>query len=158
MNKRMSILLFSGEYDKALAALLLANTARSMDIDTSIFFAFWGLGLVRDPEKLKLSDKTLYEKMFGIMTPKGPEDLPLSKMNFAGIGKKMLVEMMEDDDTPPLTAFLKGALHKEVKFYGCKLSMEIMGLTQEEMLPELQIKEAKDYLADAMQSDLQLFI
>jgi peroxiredoxin family protein len=158
LKKKMSILLFSGEYDKALAALLLANTARTMDIDTSIFFAFWGLCLVRDPEKLKLSDKSLYEKMFGIMTPKGPEDLPLSKMNFAGIGKLMLKEMMEDDDTPPLTAFLKAAINKDVKLYGCKLSMEIMGLTQEEMLPDLQIKEAKDYLADALESDLQLFI
>lgn len=158
MKKRMSILLFSGEYDKALAALLLANTARTMDIETSIFFAFWGLCLVRDPEKLKLEDKSLYEKLFGIMTPKGPEDLPLSKMNFAGIGKKMLLEMMEDDDTPPLTAFLKGARNKEVKFYGCKMSMEIMGLQAEEMLPELEVKEAKDFLAEAIESDLQLFI
>jgi peroxiredoxin family protein len=154
----MSLLLFSGEYDKALAALILANTARTMDIDVSIFFAFWGLSLVRDPEKLKLADKSLYEKMFGIMTPKGPEDLPLSKMNFAGIGKKMLIEMMEDDNTPPLTAFLKGAMNKNVRFCGCKLSMEIMGLMEEEMIPELQIIEAKDYLADAMESDLQLFI
>lgn len=158
MNKRMSILLFSGEYDKALAALLLANTARTMDLDASIFFAFWGLGLVRDPEKLRLADKSLYEKLFGIMTPKGPEDLPLSKMNFAGMGKMMLKEMMEDDDTPPLTAFLKGARNKGVKFYGCKMSMEIMGLGLDEMLPELEVKEAKDYLADALQSDLQLFI
>lgn len=158
MKKRMSILLFSGEYDKALAALLLANTARTMDIETSIFFAFWGLCLVRDPEKLKLTDKSLYEKLFGMMTPKGPEDLPLSKMNFAGIGKKMLLEMMEDDDTPPLTAFLKGARNKNVKFYGCKMSMEIMGLQPEEMLPELEVREAKDYLAEAIESDLQLFI
>jgi peroxiredoxin family protein len=158
LKKKMSLLLFSGEYDKALAALILANTARTMDIDVSIFFAFWGLSLVRDPEKLKLADKSLYEKMFGIMTPKGPEDLPLSKMNFAGIGKKMLIEMMEDDNTPPLTAFLKGAMNKNVRFCGCKLSMEIMGLMEEEMIPELQIIEAKDYLADAMESDLQLFI
>jgi peroxiredoxin family protein len=158
LKKKMSLLLFSGEYDKALAALILANTARTMDIEVSIFFAFWGLSLVRDPEKLKLADKSLYEKMFGIMTPKGPEDLPLSKMNFAGIGKKMLIEMMEDDNTPPLTAFLKGAMNKNVRFCGCKLSMEIMGLMEEEMIPELQIIEAKDYLADAMESDLQLFI
>lgn len=158
MGKKMCIILFSGEYDKALAALLLANTAKSMDIDTSIFFAFWGLSLVRDPERLKLEDKTLYEKMFGIIAPKGPEDLPLSKMNFAGIGKKMLKEMMEDDNTPPLTAFLKGALNKNVKFYGCKMSMEIMGLQLDEMIPELEIKEAKDYILEAMESDLQLFI
>lgn len=158
MSKRMSILLFSGEYDKALAALLLANTAKTIDVEVSMFFAFWGLGLVRDPEKLHLADKTLYEKMFGMMTPRGPEDLPLSKMNFAGIGKKMLIEMMEDDDTPPLTAFLKGAQKKGVNFFGCKLSMEIMGLQEEEMIPELKVIEAKDYLIDALESDLQLFI
>lgn len=158
LSKKMNILLFSGEYDKALAALLLANTARTIDVETTIFCAFWGLCLVRDPEKLSLEDKSLYEKMFGIMTPNGPEDLPLSKMNFAGIGKKMLIEMMEDDDTPPLTAFLKGAQKKGVKFYGCKLSMEIMGLKQEEMIPELEVKEAKDYLKEALESDMQLFI
>lgn len=158
MKKKMSILLFSGEYDKALAALILANTARTMGIETTIFFAFWGLCLVRDPEKLRMEDKSLYEKMFGVMTPNGPEDLPLSKMNFAGIGKKMLIEMMEDDDTPPLTAFLKGAQKKGVRFFGCKLSMEIMGLKAEEMIPELEVKEAKDYLQDALESDLQLFI
>jgi peroxiredoxin family protein len=70
----------------------------------------------------------------------------------------MLIDMMEDDNTPPLTAFLKGAINKDVNFYGCKMSMDIMGLTQEEMLPELQIIEAKDYLEDAMESNLQLFI
>ena len=92
--------MFSGDYDKALAALILANTAREMDVDVTMFFAFWGLMLVRDPNKMTLEDKSAYEKMFSMMTPKGPAELPLSKMNFAGIGKSMLLEMMEEDDTP----------------------------------------------------------
>ena len=150
--------MFSGEYDKALAALLLANTAREMKVDVTLFFAFWGLFLVRDPEKISTEDKSIYEKMFGAMTPKGPEALPLSKMNMAGIGKKMLLEMMDDDSSPHLIDFLKGARKKDVKFYGCKLSMEIMGFKQEEMIPELEIMEAKDYLKDALESDMQLFI
>jgi peroxiredoxin family protein len=157
-NKKVNLVMFSGEYDKALAALIIANAARELEIEVSIFFAFWGLLLIRNPKAQASEDKSFYEKMFGIMTPKGPEGLPLSKMNFAGIGKKMLVEMMEDDDTPPLTAFLKGALKKDVKFYGCKLSMEIMGLKEEEMIPELEVREAKDYLQDALVSDIQLFI
>lgn len=158
MNKRMNLLMFSSEYDKAMAALILANTAREMQVEVTMFFTFWGLFLVRDPEKLSPKDKTAYEKIFGAVTPKGPEQLPLSRMNMAGLGKKMLLEMMDDDCAPHLIDFLKGARKKDVKFYGCKLSMEIMGLKQEEMIPELEVVEAKDYLKDALESDLQLFI
>lgn len=158
MAKRMNLLMFSGEYDKALAALILANTAREMEVDVTMFFAFWGLMLVRDPEKMTMEDKTVYEQMFSMMTPKGPQELPLSKMNFSGIGKSMLIEMMEDDNAPPLEAFLKGAQKKGVKFYGCKLSMDVMGFKQEEMVPELEIVTAKTYLEDALNSDMQLFI
>ncbi|PAB60349.1 DsrE/DsrF/DrsH-like family protein [Anaeromicrobium sediminis] len=158
MNKKMTLLLFSGEYDKAMAALILANTAREMDIEVTIFFTFWGLFLLRDPERISKEDKTTYEKMFSMMTPKGPEALPLSKMNFSGLGKKMLLEMMEDDDAPRLIDFLNGARKKGVKFYGCKLSMEIMGLKEEELIPELEVVTADKYIADAMDSNIQLFI
>ncbi len=158
MTKSMNILMFSGEYDKALAALILANSARELDVDVTMFFAFWGLCLVRDPDKVTYEDKTSFEKMFGAMTPKGPENLPLSKMNFAGIGKKMLLEMMDSDGAPHVSDFLKGARKKGVKFYGCKLSIEIMGLKPEELLPELEIVEAKEYLKNALEADMQLFI
>lgn len=158
MAKKMNILMFSGEYDKALAALILANTARELSVDVTMFFAFWGLFLVRDPEKMTLEDKSIYEKMFDSITPKGPEELPLSSMNMGGIGKKMLLQMMDDDKAPHLSDFLRGAQKKGVKFFGCKLSMEIMGLKQEEMIPELSVIEAKSYLGDALESDMQLFI
>ena len=158
MDKRMNILMFSGEYDKAMAALILANTAKQLQVEVTMFFSFWGLFLVRDPGKLSNEDKSIYEKMFAAITPKGPEDLPLSRMNMAGIGKRMLLEMIDDDSAPHLIDFLRGARKKGVKFYGCKLSMEIMGLKQEEMIPELEIIEATDYLKDALESDMQLFI
>jgi peroxiredoxin family protein len=158
LAKKLNIIMFSGEYDKALAALVLANTAREMELDVTMFFAFWGLMLLRDPEKLSLEDKTIFEKMFGVVTPKGPEDLPLSKMNMAGIGEKMLKKMMNDENVPTLTNFLNGARKKGVKFYCCKLSMDVMGLKIEELLPEVEMMEAKGYLKDALESDIQLFI
>ncbi len=96
MSKKLNILMFSGEYDKALAALILANSAKEMGLDVTLFFSFWGLLLVRDPEKMTLEDKTAYVKMFELVTPNGIEELPLSKLNMAGIGKRMLQEMMED--------------------------------------------------------------
>lgn len=83
--------------------------------------------------------------MFGMVTPKGPEQLPLSRMNMSGLGKMMLEKMMEDDDTPKLYNFLKEARNKGVKFYGCKLSLETMGIKKEEMLPEVEIMTAEDY-------------
>ncbi len=158
MNKKMNILMFSGDYDKALAALVLANSARELEVDVTMFFAFWGLFLVRDPEKGSSDDKSLYERMFGMVTPKGPEQLPLSKMNMAGLGKHMLLEMMEDDKTPSLTDFLNGARKKGVTFYGCKLSVDVMGFKEDELLPEVKVITAKEYLVDALASDIQLFI
>jgi peroxiredoxin family protein len=158
MEKKMNILMFSGDYDKALAALILANTAKELDVEVSMFFAFWGLFLVRDPEKASVEDKTAFEKMFGLVTPKGPEELPLSRMNMAGLGKHMLLEMMEDDKTPSLTDFLNGARKKGVTFYGCKLSVDVMGFKEDELLPEVKVITAKEYLKDALESDMQLFI
>ncbi|AUS29310.1 DsrE/DsrF/DrsH-like family protein [Paenibacillus polymyxa] len=158
MDKRMNLLMFSGDYDKAMAGLILANTARELDVEVTMFFAFWGLSLVRDPDKMTLEDKTIYEKLMDLVTPKGPEALPLSHMNFSGLGKLMLTEMLEDNEAPKLIHFLKGARKKNVKFYACKLSVDIMGFKPEEFIPELEIIEAKTYLKDALESDMQLFI
>lgn len=158
LSKKLNILMFSGEYDKALAALILANTAREMEVEVTMFFAFWGLLLLRDPGKMTLEDKTTFEKMFGIVTPKGPEELPLSRMNMGGLGERMLLKMMQDDKVPPLTAFLDGARKKGVKFYGCKLSVDVMGFKREEFIPEVEIITAEEYLKDALESNMQLFI
>ena len=158
MGKKLNLLMFSGDYDKAMAALILANSAREMDMDVTMFFAFWGLLLLRTGESGDPEDKSNYEKLFGMMTPKGPEELPLSKMNFSGLGKKMLLEMMEDQEAPKLIDFLNGARKKGIRFCGCKLSMEIMGIREEELIPELEVIEAKEYLQDALESDIQLFI
>ncbi|MBW9146273.1 DsrE/DsrF/DrsH-like family protein [Clostridium sp. CM028] len=158
MNKKLSLIMFSGEYDKALAGLILANSAKELGMEVSMFFAFWGLLLLRNPNINTSEGKSSLEKLMGAMTPKGPDELPLSTMNFSGFGKKMLEAMMKEDGTPTLSKFLEGAVKKGVKFYGCKLSMEVMGLKKEELIPELEVIEAKDYLKDALESDIQLFI
>ena len=82
-DKKLNILLFSCDYDKALAALILANTARSIDMAVTVFCAFWGLCLIRDPETFTLEKKSSLEKAFGLLTAKGPEELPLSSMNMS---------------------------------------------------------------------------
>lgn len=157
-NKKMSILMFSGDYDKALAALILANSARDFNIEVSMFFAFWGLFIVKNPNSLPENEKSTMEKIFDNMTPKHVEDLPLSRMNFAGIGKKMLVDMMEEKNAPTLSDLLKGALNKGVVMKACKLSCEIMGIGEEELIKEVSIATAEDFIIEALNSDIQLFI
>lgn len=159
-GQSMDLILFSGEYDKAMAALVLANTAREMDVEVNMFFAFWGLALIRDPQYVpeQDKDKSLYGRMFSLIAPKGPEDMPLSRMNWAGIGKAMMLEMIDEHEAPRLIHFLKGARKKNVHLYACKMSVEVMGYQPEEFLPEVQIVEAKDFLKGALQSNLQLFI
>lgn len=158
MGKKMNLLIFSGDYDKVMAGLILANAARDMDVEVTLFFAFWGLLVLRDPERLTNEGKTLHEKMMSWMTPKGPEELPLSHMNFSGLGKQMMTDMIEEHEAPKLIHYLKGARKKDVRFCACKLSVEIMGFKPEEFIPEVEIMDAQAYLRDALQSDMQLFI
>lgn len=155
---RINLLVFSSEYDKALAALILVNTAREIDMQATMFFTFWGLLLIRRPEYISFEEKTTYEQVLARMIPQDIEQLPLSHLNFLGIGREMLQSMMKEKQKPRLVDFLNGARKKGVKFYACKLSMEVMGLKQDELLPEVEIVEAKTYLQDARESSIQLFI
>ncbi len=158
MAKKINILMFSGDYDKALAGLILANGAREKNMEASMFFAFWGLLIIRHPDKIADDDKTAYEKLFSISTPKGVENLQLSKMNMIGIGQKMLKAMMKHHNKPKLIDFLLGAIKKEVKFYACKLSMEVMGFKKDEFIEGVEIMDVYQYLDDALSSDIQLFV
>jgi len=157
-QNHLNILLFSGDYDKCLAAMILANGARDKGMTVTVFCAFWGLFLLRDMEKISPENKNIYEKMFSSFTPADAEQLPLSKMNLAGIGKNMLLTMMENNKTPQLQDFLHGAIKKGVRFCACQLSMEIMGFKAEELLEGIEIMDVYSYLDDALQADIQLFI
>jgi peroxiredoxin family protein len=158
MEKKLNLLVFSGEYDKVLAALILANGAKDMGMEVTIFFAFWGLLAVREGNVEEHFEKNFFEKTLEMFTPKEAEELPLSYMNMGGMGQGMLKKMMQQSNKPILNDFLEGARKKNIKFYGCKLSQEVMGFKEEELIPELEIIEVNKYLEDALKSDIQLFI
>lgn len=138
--------------------MILANGAREMDMSVEVYCAFWGLLLIRKPGTVSSQNKDWYEKMFAAMTASGAEQLPLSRMNMGGAGKEMLKAMMENQDAASLEEFLKGAFHKGVRFYACRLSMQIMGFDPEELLPDVEVSDVKGYLKTARQAGIQLFI
>ncbi|NLN88040.1 MAG: sulfide reductase [Syntrophomonadaceae bacterium] len=154
----LNILLFSGDYDKCLVAMILANGAVEKGMSATVFCAFWGLFLLRDMDKISTQDKSMQEKMFATITPADAEQLPLSKLNLAGIGKTMLLDMMDANQTPHLQDFLQGARHKGVRFCACKLSLEIMGFKAEELLEDIEVIDVDAYLEDAAAADIQLLI
>ena len=157
-DNKLNILMFSGDYDKALAGLILANSAAASGFSATMFFAFWGLLLLRDPNKSTDNRKDFLKKMFGKVTPRGPDELQLSRLNLSGFGKKMLEKMMTAEQAPDLYSFLQQARDRGVQFCCCQLSAEIMGFTKEELLPEVNFMTAEDYLNDALKSDIKLFI
>lgn len=103
-QKKTTIVLFSGDYDKAMAAYIIANGAAAYDQEVTIFHTFWGLNALRKDEHVKVK-KTFIEKVFGKMMPRGADKMGLSKMNFAGIGPKMIKGIMKKHNAMPLPNF-----------------------------------------------------
>ena len=156
---QISIIAFSGDLDKMLAAMIIATGARAMDAEVKIFFTFWATAMLRDPKK-KGEGKDFMSKMFGFMLPKGSTNLKLSKMNMGGMGTSMLKGLMKKKRVSSLEELLKTAAELGVQINICEMSMDLMGFKKEEMIdyPGLQYVGVGSYLADADQSRVQLFI
>ena len=91
---KVSLVMFSGDLDKALAGFVIASGAAAAGWDVTVFFTFWGINIVRDPNKNPVKSKTFVEKMFDWMMPNGADKLKLSKMNMGGIGTSMMKKRM----------------------------------------------------------------
>lgn len=157
MKKRTTIVLFSGDYDKAMAAYIIANGAATFDHEVTIFHTFWGLNALRKTEPVK-SNKNFLEKLFEKMMPRGADKLGLSKMHFAGIGPKMIKKIMKQHQAMPLPDLIEMAKEQEVKFVACQMSIDLLGLKQEEFIEGVEFGGVAAYLADASEGNVNLFI
>jgi len=153
----VTLVVFSGDLDKAIASMIIANGAAAFGKPVSIFFTFWGLNILRKPYNIKVK-KTLLESMFGKMMPRGIERLGLSKMNMLGMGAKMVKYIMNKKNVDSLEKLVKDALDNNVKFIACTMSMDIMGIKKEELIDGLDYAGVATYLGDAMESSVNLFI
>lgn len=152
-----SMVVFSGDLDKAIAAFIIANGAASMGRKVTMFFTFWGLNILRKPEKVKV-EKGFMDKMFGMMMPRGSKKLGLSKMNMAGMGPKMIRKVMNNKNISSLEDLIKQAINSGVNIVACTMSMDVMGITKEELIDGIDYGGVAAYLGAAEESDVNLFI
>jgi peroxiredoxin family protein len=156
-GKRMTLIVFSNDMDKAMAAFILATGAASSGMQVTMFFTFWGLSLLRKKNPAPHT-RTLVEKLFGWMLPKGPDEATLSKMNFLGAGTLMMKDIMRKKRMPRLGEFLEMASSLGVKIVACTTSMEMMGIKKEDLIDGLEIGGVTTYLGAARDSGINLFI
>ncbi len=156
-NEGKTIIVFSGDLDKVLASFIIANGAASMGRPVTMFFTFWGLNVLRRSRKVKV-DKTLMEGMFGVMMPRGASRLKLSKMNMLGMGTAMMKGIMKKKNVSSLEELIRKAQENGVKIVACTMSMDVMGIKMEELIDGIDYAGVGTYLADAEESNVNLFI
>ncbi|HLO11973.1 MAG TPA: DsrE/DsrF/DrsH-like family protein [Pseudoneobacillus sp.] len=156
-KKKTTIVLFSGDYDKAMAAYIIANGAAAYDHEVTIFHTFWGLNALRKDEEINVK-KGFMEKMFGKMMPRGADKMGLSKMNFAGFGPKMIKDVMKKHNAMTLPQLIEMAQEQDIKLVACTMTMDLLGLQQEELLNNIEYAGVAAYLADAQDGNVNLFI
>lgn len=154
-NKTMVV--FSGDLDKAIASFIIANGAASMGKKVTMFFTFWGLNILRRPEKVSVQ-KGFMDKMFGMMMPRGSKRLKLSKMNMMGMGSKMIRKVMKDKNVTSLEDLIKAAMDSGIEIVACQMSMDVMGIRKEELIDGVKIGGVGYYLGEAEDSNVNLFI
>jgi len=154
---KKTIIVFSGDLDKVLAAFVIANGAAAMGDDVVLFFTFWGLNSIRRPEKVS-AKKTFLQAMFGWMMPRGAGKLGLSKMNFGGMGASMMKIVMKHARVDPLPDMIKTAQEQGIKMIACTMSMDVMGITREELIDGVDFAGVATYLGEADEANVNLFI
>lgn len=123
----------------------------------TMFFTFWGLNVLRKTEKQNIK-KPLIDTMFGKMMPQGVNKLKLSKMNMGGLGTAMMRKVMKDKNIDSLEDLIKKAMANGVKMIACTMSMDVMGITKEELIDGVEFAGVGTYLGDAEESNVNLFI
>ncbi len=152
-----SMVVFSGDLDKAIAAFIIANGAAAMGRKVTMFFTFWGLNILRKPEKVR-AEKGFMDKMFGMMMPRGSKKLGLSKMNMGGLGAKMIRKVMNNKNISSLEDLIKQAMDSGINIVACTMSMDVMGITKDELIDGIEYGGVAAYLGAAEESDVNLFI
>lgn len=157
-KEKMTIVLFSGELDRALAAFMLATTGASMGMDVSIFFTFWGLNVIKK-NKGSMKSKGFMRKMLNFMNRGGTRRLKLSKFHMLGMGTSMMKKLMKQVKLPSIDEFIAMAHELGVKLIPCSTTCGLMGLGESSFIDEAEsMAGAAYFLAEAGKAKVSLFI
>jgi NADPH-dependent 2,4-dienoyl-CoA reductase/sulfur reductase-like enzyme/peroxiredoxin family protein/rhodanese-related sulfurtransferase/TusA-related sulfurtransferase len=157
MSKHKTLVVFSGDLDKALASFIIANGAAAMGSKVTMFFTFWGINVLRRPKQVAV-EKNLIERMFGWMMPRGAGKLKLSKMNMGGMGAAMIKGIMRSKGVDSLPELIRTAREAGVRLVVCSMSMDLMGIRREELIDGIEEGGVATYLHEAEAGNVNLFI
>ncbi|GKU27078.1 DsrE/DsrF/DrsH-like family protein [Clostridium folliculivorans] len=157
VNDGKTIVVFSGDLDKAIASFIIANGAASMGRKVTMFFTFWGLNILRKNDKIN-TKKNIVEKAFGMMMPRGSKKLTLSRMNMGGLGAKMIRAVMKNKNIQSLEDLIQAAIDNGVNIVACTMSMDVMGIKKEELIDNINLGGVGYYLGEAEDSNVNLFV
>lgn len=152
-----TIVVFSGDLDKAIASFIIATGAASMGKEVTMFFTFWGLNILKKRKKPRVK-KDLMSKMFGFMLPKHASKLPLSTMNMGGMGPKMIKRIMKKKNVDSIEVLMAHAKRMNIKLVACAMSMDLMGIDRKELIDEAEVAGVASYLAATNTANHNLFI
>jgi len=152
-----TIVCFSDDMDRALAAFVIANGAAAMGKKVTLFFTFWGLNIIKSPEKPKVK-KDMMGAMFSKMMPSSAQSLKLSNMNMGGMGSWMMKKRMLQKNVDMLDTMISKSMENGVNMIACQMSMDIMGVERAELIEGVHIGGVANYLEEAEQANLNLFI
>jgi peroxiredoxin family protein len=157
-KEKMTLILFSGEMDKALAAFIIALGGATSGMDVTIFFTFWGLNVIKRNEG-SVKSKGIMRNMLNFMNRGGSKRLPLSKFHMMGMGKSMMLGLMKDINFPQVEELMRTAKELGVKFIACTTTMGMMGIGKDAFITEVDsFAGVATYLSEARQSSVNLFI
>jgi peroxiredoxin family protein len=157
-KEKMTLVVFSGELDRALAAFIIATTGASMGMDVTMFFTFWGLNILKKNEGPG-GGKGFLRRMMNRMNRGGARRLKLSKFHMFGLGTGMMKQFMKENRVPSLDEFIVMAREMGVKMMPCTTSCGVMGLT-EDLFREGTgpLAGAAYFINEARESKVTLFI
>ena len=155
---RVTIVLLSGDLDRAMAAFIIATGAAAMGMQVTMFFTFWGLNTIRRKGAASSASDWL-RRMFGVLNKGGAESLPLSRFHFGGLGTKMMQKVMKQNRMPGVPELMQTAMDLGVRFIACTTTMGLMGITKDTLIEGIdQFAGVTTYLAEAKQGSVNLFI
>ena len=156
VEDRLAMVVFSGDLDKAIAAFIIATGAAAMGLDVSMFFTFWGINIIKKDRAF--AQKNVLEKGFTALMPGNSQNLPLSQMNYFGVGAQLIRKVMKDNDVASLEELMEMARDFDVRMVACDMSQELLGIADAELMDDMEHGGVATFIGDAARAKVTLFI